>query len=207
MSYDHILTVDEQKELLRIARTTVKEFLVSGRTPPGAPHRESLTTPAGVFVSLHDRHDVLRGCIGTVLEAQPLYKAVQEMAVAAATRDPRYRPVKLDELPKLTVEVSVLGERRVVTSPGEIQIGVHGLQVISQPPRAARGLLLPKVAVDQGWDVETFLARTCDKADLESDWWKDALAGQGGVVERFTAQVFDEKTLQVGPYAPPSGQG
>jgi AmmeMemoRadiSam system protein A len=160
-----------------------------------------------VFVSFHDRHDVLRGCIGTVLEAQPLYKTVQEMAVAAATRDPRYRPVRLDELAKLTIEVSVLGERRTVTSPGEIQIGVHGLQVISQPPRPARGLLLPKVAVDQGWDVETFLARTCDKADLESDWWKGALAGQGGVVERFTAQVFDEKTLQVGPYAPASGSG
>lgn len=205
MGYAHVLTVDEQRELLRIARTTVKEFLVSGRTPPGAPHRESLTTPAGVFVSLHDRSDLLRGCIGTTLEAQPLYKTVQEMAVAAATRDPRYRAVRLDELATLTIEISVLGDRRPVASPEEIQIGVHGLQVIAHGgARAARGLLLPKVAVDQGWDVETFLARTCEKADLDATFWRRALAGDGGVVERFTAQVFDERTLQCGPYAPPS---
>ena len=92
MGYDHILTDDEKRELLRIARATIKEYLMSGRLPPGAPHRPSLVAPAAVFVSLHQveqEGETLRGCIGTTAEGAPIYRAVQEMAVAAATRDPR----------------------------------------------------------------------------------------------------------------------
>jgi AMMECR1 domain-containing protein len=83
-------------------------------------------------------------------------------------------------------------------------VGVHGLMITApRGPRRVRGLLLPKVAADQGWDVETFLSRTCEKADLAPDFWRGLLAGgDGGTIERFTAQVFDEKTLQTGPFAP-----
>ena len=198
MAYEYELSDDEQRELLRIARATVKEYLLSGRLPPGAPHRKSLTALASVFVSLHDG-PLLRGCIGTTHETSPLYKAVQEMAVAAASRDPRYRPVTLDELPGLTIEISVLGAREKVASPGEILIGRHGLPVTSLGgARPMRGLLLPKVALEHGWDVETFLCRTCEKAGLPPDWWR----GREGNVERFTAQAFDEKTLKTGPFAP-----
>jgi AmmeMemoRadiSam system protein A len=196
MPYEHILTADEQKELLRIARTTLKEYLISGRIPPGAPHKTSLTTPAGVFVSLHEG-EALRGCIGTTHESSPLYKAVQEMAVAAASRDPRYRAVKLDELPGLAIEVSVLGARRPMQSPADISIGTHGVQVTSAGSRTQRGLFLPKVAAEQGWDAETFLDHVCEKAGLPADYWR----GEDAQVEVFTAQVFDEKTLQVGPFA------
>jgi uncharacterized protein len=196
MSYPYTLAPDEQKELLRIARATVKEYLMTGRMPPGAPHRKSLLALASVFVSFHDDR-LLRGCIGRTQFTTPLYKAVQEMAVQAATSDPRFRPVRLDELPSLDIEISVLGTRTPLASPAEIEIGKHGLQVTAaNGPRAPRGLLLPKVAVEQGWDATTFLSKTCEKAGLPADWWKTRLQN----VEMFTAQVFDEKTLQVGPF-------
>jgi AmmeMemoRadiSam system protein A len=198
MTYRHVLADDEKKELLRIARATVKEYLLSGRMPPGVPHRPSLVAPAAVFVSYHQGDD-LRGCIGTTLESSPLYKAVQEMAVAAASRDPRYRPIRLEDLPRMTIEVSVLGDRTPVAGPDEIEIGVHGLTVTSRSAPGQRGLLLPKVATEQGWDATQLFRHTCEKAGLPLDFWQtdDAL------VERFTAQVFDEKTLAAGPFAPP----
>jgi uncharacterized protein len=197
MAYAHVLGTDERTELLRIARTTLKEYLLSGRTPPGAPHRKSLVEPASVFVSLH-ADGFLRGCIGTTQDSSPLYKAVQEMVVAAGSRDPRYPPVKLDELPSLNVEISVLGERRTMASPAELVVGEDGVQVTaSASPRPQRGLLLPKVAAQQGWDAETFLARACEKAGLPPDYWR---RGEG-VVELFKAQTFDERSLGVGPFA------
>ena len=138
MPYEFTLDDDEQRELLRIARTTVKEHLLSGRTPPGAPHKKSLVAPAAVFVSAHEG-PALRGCIGTTQEASPIYKAVQEMAIAAATRDPRFRPVKLEELPQLRFEIAVLGPRTPMTSVADIKIGTHGVQVTSNAgPRPHR---------------------------------------------------------------------
>jgi AmmeMemoRadiSam system protein A len=211
MTYSHVLADDEQKELLRIARATVKEFLLSGRMPPGAPHRPSLVAPAAVFVSYHEdardgeigadaaKKDELRGCIGTTLESTPLYRSVQEMAVAAASRDPRYPPIRLDELPRMNIEVSVLGDRAEVRAPDEIQIGVHGLMVMRRGPGGQRGLLLPKVATEQGWSAEQLFAHTCEKAGLPEDFWRREEAH----IERFTAQVFDEKSLATGPFAPP----
>jgi uncharacterized protein len=197
MGYEHVLAVEEQRELLRIARTTIKEYLISGRMPPGAPHKQSLIAPAAVFVCVHEL-ETLRGCIGTTHETTPLYKAVQEMAVAAASRDPRYKPVKLDELPRLTIEVSVLGPRSIMQTPADIVIGTHGVQVTSTVgSRTQRGLFLPKVAAEQRWDAETFLDRACEKAGLPADFWK----GRESQVELFTAQVFDEKSLKAGPFA------
>jgi AmmeMemoRadiSam system protein A len=197
MAYEHSLTEDEKKELLRIARATVKEYLLSGRIPPGAPHRDSLTALAAVFVSYHEG-GALRGCIGTTHEVQPIFRAVQEMALAAATRDPRYPPVRLEELPRLDIEISVLGPRVRVTGPADISVGVHGLMIASGTGQ--RGLLLPQVATDHGWDAETFLARTCEKAGLPPDFWRRGEA----VVDRFPAQVFDERKLGAGPFAPTS---
>ncbi|MFH0899385.1 MAG: AmmeMemoRadiSam system protein A [Pseudomonadota bacterium] len=186
MPYDFVLADDEKHELLRIARATLKEFLTSGRTPPGAPHRKSLTAPAAVFVSLH-AGDSLRGCIGTIAEDAPLYKAVQQMAVAAATRDPRFQPVSLKELSLLTVEVSVLGERCPLSSPEQIEIGKHGLILTAF---GRRGLLLPQVAVEHGWSPLVFLEKTCEKAGLPEASWQDPNA----VVEVFSAQVFSESS-------------
>src|SRR5262249_9082992 len=131
-------------------------------------------------------------------ESSPLFKAVQEMAIAAASRDPRYPPIRLEELAGMTIEVSVLGNRAAVAGPDDVKIGEHGLIVTNRIATGQRGLLLPKVPVEHGWDAVTFLAHTCEKAGLPPGFWKTSDA----LVERFTAQVFDEKTLRAGPFAP-----
>jgi AmmeMemoRadiSam system protein A len=184
MSYDHALSDDEKVELLRIARATLREFVRSGRIPPGAPHRESLLAPAGVFVTLHQGAD-LRGCIGTQLESTPLYRVIQEMTVAAATRDPRFEPVGLDNTEDLSIEISVLGGRRRVRQPEEIEIGIDGVCI---DVGGQHGLLLPQVAVEAGWDARAFLENLCIKASLDARAWQR----DDAVVEAFTAQVFRE---------------
>lgn len=186
MGYGHQLADDEKRELLRIARATLREHSYSGRIPPGKPHRETLLAPAAVFVSLH-ADDELRGCIGTTEEEKPLYRAVQEMAVAAASRDPRFPPVAAEELDDLEIEISVLAPPRKVTGPDDVRIGEDGLRIELD---GRRGLLLPQVAVEAGWDAATLLARTCDKAGLPPDAWRDPRA----TVQAFTAQVFSDTT-------------
>src|SRR5262249_59030452 len=99
---------------------------------------------------------------------------------------------------RLDLEFWVRGARSRVSGPADVTMGTHGLMVAS--PNGQRGLLLPQVVADQGWDAETFLARTCEKAGLPADFWRRPDA----VVERFTAQVFDERTLKTGPFAPRS---
>lgn len=185
MPYDFRLGADEKREILRIARATAVEFLRSGRVPPGKPHRRSLLAEAGAFVTLRMTSGELRGCIGTQAEDSPLYRTVQDMAIAAATRDPRFPAVRLEELAAIVMEVSVLGERVRVRESSEIEIGVHGLTISC---RAQRGLLLPQVARESGWTGEEFLRRVCSKAQLPDDAWQQPEA----VVERFSAQVFDE---------------
>ncbi len=186
VEYDHILADDEKRELLRIARATLKEHAFSGRIPPGKPHRESLCALAGVFVSLHEGEH-LRGCIGTIEADKPLYRIIQEMAVAAANRDPRFPPVEEDELEGLTIEISVLGRTRIVRAPGDIVVGTDGLWIVEGD---RRGLLLPQVAAQAGWDAATFLAKTCHKAELPLDAWQHAAAK----VTAFQAQVFSDTT-------------
>jgi hypothetical protein len=187
MSYDHVLTDDEKRELLRIARATLREYLRTGFIPPGKPHRATLVADASVFVTLH-KGEELRGCIGNLHETTPLYKAIQDMAVAAATRDARFEPVREEELNELSIEVSVLSSRRRIAGPDEIRVGEHGLCLTKG---FHRGLLLPQVAVEQGWDAATFLARVCAKAGVGDDAWRDPAA----TLEVFSAQVFNEKEL------------
>jgi AmmeMemoRadiSam system protein A len=184
MAYEFVLGPDEKREILRIARATVSEFLCAGRIPPGRPHRRSLLANAGAFVTLRSGDD-LRGCIGTQAEESPLYRAVQEMAVAAATRDPRFPPLRPDEIDLIVIEVSVLGDRTPIRDPREIEVGVHGLAISC---RGQRGLLLPQVASESGWSAEEFLGRVCGKAQLPVDAWR----APDATVERFTAQVFAE---------------
>ena len=184
MGYEHELEDNEKRELLRIARATLREYARTGHIPPGKPHRQVLVDPASVFVSLH-HGDQLRGCIGSLQDTTPLYKAIQEMTVAAATRDTRFDQVPPDEYPELTIEISVLGARTKVDPPAGVEIGKHGVCLTRG---ARRGLLLPQVATDRGWNAETFLDRVCNKAGLPDGAWREADA----TVEVFTAQVFDE---------------
>jgi AmmeMemoRadiSam system protein A len=186
MPYSFVLTDDEKRELLRIARATLREYFHTGRIPPGKPHRDSLTAEAGVFVSLH-REGTLRGCIGTQQETTPLYKIVQEMTITAASRDPRFEPVDEDEIEDIEIEISVLGAPQPLRSTDDIEIGVHGLSIEHD---GRRGLLLPQVATKNGWDAKTFLAEVCRKAGLAEDAWKQP----GAVVYAFPAQVFNDES-------------
>ncbi len=174
---------DARRELLRIARATLREYLTTGFMPPGAPHRASLLQPRGAFVTIHVGGE-LRGCIGRVDADTPLYLAVEQLAVAAATRDPRFDPLRAEELPETRVEISILSPLRS-GKPEEVEIGRHGL-VVTRGVR--RGLLLPQVAVEHGLSRDQFLDETCAKAGLPPGAWQQA----GTILQLFTAEVFGE---------------
>lgn len=179
----HPLDERDRSEILRIARATLREHLTSGYLPPGAPHRPSLLQPAGAFVTLRVGGE-LRGCMGRVDADKPLYLAVEELTVAAATRDPRFDPVRIEELKDTRISVSILSAIEPA-SVETIELGKHGL-VITRGPR--RGLLLPQVAVEHGFTREQFLDETCGKAGLPPGAWRES----GTRLERFTAEVISE---------------
>ena len=184
MAYQHVLTDDEKRELLRIARATLREFLRSGRIPPGKPHRESLLADANVFISL-EYDGVLRGYTGTAEAGKPIYRVVQETTVAAANGDEQFTPIQEKELDDLRIEISVLGPSQKITTVEDIEVGNHGI-VVQQGEQ--RGLLLPQVAAKHHWDAETFLGKTCIQAGLDKDAWRDAPT----IAEAFTVQVFGD---------------
>jgi AmmeMemoRadiSam system protein A len=179
------LSAEERRELLAIARGAIEGRLRTGRLPRISPKQPALEREAGCFVSLH-AGQLLRGCIGTFREDRPLYRVVSEMAVAAATQDPRFEPVALEELQRLTIEISVLTPRRRVSDPDEVVVGRHGVCIERGPNR---GVLLPQVAVQEGWDRETFLDHTCLKAGLKPGCWRSP----GTTIEVFEAEVFSEE--------------
>lgn len=154
-------------------------------TPPS----EHLAEMRGAFTALH-LHGKLRGCIGYVIPTHSLYRTVAETAQAAAFDDPRFQPVTAEEATHLKVEISVLSPLRPIR-PDEVEIGVHGL-LISKAGR--RGLLLPQVPVEWGWDRETFLTQTCHKAGLPLDAWR-----QDADLQAFTAEVFGEDEADSAP--------
>jgi AmmeMemoRadiSam system protein A len=177
------LTEENGKILLKLARQALGEGVCGAVEPQELPDpAPALLEPRGVFVTLR-KHGELRGCIGHVQTSAPLYKTVQECAVAAALSDPRFRPVTPDEAASLHLEISVLSMPAEI-APHQIVIGEHGL-IITQGWR--RGLLLPQVPVTWNWDREQFLEETCVKAGLPSDAWI-----KGARIEAFTAEVFEE---------------
>jgi AmmeMemoRadiSam system protein A len=175
---------DAQKQaLVNIARQAVTQAAgapastidVSGQFPEAS----------GAFVTIK-RGGRLRGCIGTLQCARPLPEEVRRVAVSAAREDPRFSPLTASELDGLEIEVSVLGPLEAIdpADPAAFEIGRHGL-VVEQGYR--RGLLLPQVATEWGWDREQFLSHTCVKAGLASDAWR-----RGATVYRFGAIVFGD---------------
>jgi AmmeMemoRadiSam system protein A len=171
--------------LLGIARRAVEGFVGSGTIPAEEGARGKLAAPGAAFVTL-TKNGRLRGCIGFTEAVAPLFKVVQECAVAAATEDPRFPPVSPKELPSLRVEISVLTPLFPIR-PEEVEVGRHGLMV-SQG--RMRGLLLPQVPVEWGWDREEFLDQTCLKAGLPPSAWR-----HGATLEAFTAEVFGEEEI------------
>lgn len=175
----------QRDELLTLARTTIAEYLETDRIPDYETDDPTLARRSGAFVTLKEKeHGELRGCIGHTRADLPLYQAVQQMAVAAATGDPRFPPLTQEELADLTVEISVLSPFRRVMDVAQIEVGVHGLMIFKND---RQGLLLPQVPVEQGWNREEYLENLCLKAGLPVDCWQ-----QGGTLYAFTAVVFGE---------------
>lgn len=175
---------DAQKAaIVALARHSVVAT-VTGTKGTG-PVSIEMPDASGVFVTVKRRGE-LRGCLGTLQCRHGLAGEVARCAAEAASEDPRFPPVTADELPDLSVEVSVLGplERIEPSEPGTIVIGRHGL-VAEQGHR--RGLLLPQVATEWSWTVEQFLRQTCVKAHLPPDAWQ-----HGAQISRFEAEVFGE---------------
>jgi AmmeMemoRadiSam system protein A len=181
-----VLNEQQRRQLLQLARTSIDAMLAGGRPALSeADYDETLRRPAGAFVTLRTKRGDLRGCIGSIRAIEPLYRAVVSSAISAAFHDPRFFPVRADEMSRLELEISVMGPIEQVRDVEEIEVGRDGL-IISQGRYA--GLLLPQVATEYGWDRQTFLDQTCIKAGLEPGVWRSEQTR----IEKFAAEVFGE---------------
>jgi uncharacterized protein len=183
-----MLNETDKITLLKLARLTLQSYFVDGSMPAFNPAPDSLFEKRGAFVSLHNTED-LRGCIGQLYPDQELHKTVQHCVLSAALEDSRFEPVRQAELPALNIEISVLSPFQRIHDIEEIQIGKHGIYLVNG---RHRGLLLPQVAANYGWDRLTFLEQTCRKAGLSESAWHD----DRSAIYVFEAEVFDEQSLQ-----------
>ena len=177
------LTPEEEHTCLKLARQALEHYFKTGGHLRSPVKSGTLKEKRGAFVTLNVDGD-LRGCIGYPLPVKPLDETVIEMAVAAASQDTRFEPLQANELKKQKIEISVLGLPEAVSDPGMVQVGCHGI-IVSKG--FYKGLLLPQVPVEHGWDRETYLCHGCLKAGLPPEEWK-----KGAKIEVFTAQVFSE---------------
>ena len=177
------LDLEERRFLLNVARSTLDARLAHSSPPSPEPWDGPLMEQRGAFVTLKI-DGALRGCIGHVIGVAPLWEAVQENAIAAGFRDPRFEPLRREELSRVTIEISALTPLRPA-SPDEIVVGRDGILI---ERGTSRGLLLPQVATEYGWNREQFLDHTCRKAGLEAGCWRRA----DTVVSIFSAEVFGE---------------
>ncbi len=180
------LNKEEQRKLLEIARQAIVEAVVHGRAWRPAMVQGALAEPCSVFVTL-DRRGKLRGCVGQVTAPDLLALGVAHCAVAAACKDARFSPVRPQEVPGLTIEISVLSAMEAI-HPGQIELGRHGLMVALGP---LRGILLPQVAGEHRWTRERFLQETCEKAGAPGDAWKSPETQ----LFAFTTELFSEADL------------
>lgn len=178
--------------LVKTARRVITEYLKNGsHAELEAEFQENFSFNSGVFVTLKNPLG-LRGCIGYSLPYKKLFIALTDAVIAAATEDPRFPPVKLEELDSLTFEVTVLSSptRIKVSNSKEylskIKIGQDGL-IVKYGYNS--GLLLPQVPIEYGWNEKEFLEHTCEKAGLPKDFWKNNEVE----IQKFEGIVFKEK--------------
>jgi len=186
----HSLGDREKQALLQVARRALTPAVEGGETHEGFSTDANLTRPGAAFVTLHAGKR-LRGCIGQLTWSEPLIQVVAYCARAAALEDPRFEPVRADELAGIEIEISVLSPLEEI-APDQIRVGQHGL-LVSRGWQ--RGVLLPQVATQYHWDARTFLEETCLKAGMDREAWKDAATRIHG----FTADVFSESQFKLQP--------
>jgi len=180
-----MLNSQQKQEILKIAREAIALYLDKKEALKLEPDDPELKKPKGVFVTLY-KGSRLRGCIGNIIAAKPLYLEVIEMAIAAATEDPRFSPLKKAELDEARLEVSVLSPLKKVNNIDEVILGTHGV-LVKAGPRS--GVYLPQVATETGWSKEEFMNSLCaHKAGLVPDAWKKKTCQ----IYVFTACVFGE---------------
>jgi AmmeMemoRadiSam system protein A len=176
---------EERTLLLKLAHDAIESAL-QGREIPLIPPSLHLAEPRGAFTTLYYR-GALRGCVGYVVPSASVYQTVAETARGAAFEDSRFWPVTQEEVPDLEISLSILSQLKPIRSE-DVEIGRHGL-LISMAGH--RGLLLPQVPVEHGWDRVTFLEQTCKKAGLPLNAWRC-----GAMLEAFTAEVFGDRDCQ-----------
>lgn len=180
------LPIDSQRRLIDIARCALEDFVRGHpRRVVAHPDPRLETHDYGAFVTLW-KIDQLRGCIGTCTPPGPLRDTVVDMTVAAASRDPRVKPISAGELEEIHIDISVLSKLLPAINPLALVIGEHGLHVRRG---GKRGVLLPQVAVEQKWQIKTFLEQACAKANLPVDAWN----WPDTAISSFTALVIEEE--------------
>lgn len=180
-----MFNANSRELLLKIARSSIEGKLAKEEiTIPKSADLEAVSGKNGVFVTLHKKGS-LRGCIGNFVSDKPLYRLVMEMALSAAFRDPRFPPLAQAELDKIDIEISVLSPLEPCKDIEEIMVGRHGIYLING---YNRGVLLPQVATDYGWDRNTFLDQTCVKAGMQPGCWKHPETE----ILVFSAEIFGE---------------
>lgn len=185
----NLLTADEGLMAIRSARGTI-EHVVAKKPRSALNLTPVFHEKRGVFVTLTKTGE-LRGCIGLPYPVMALGDAIEHAATAAALEDPRFPPVRKDELEQITVEVTILTvpvslEGEPSDRPKNVVVGRHGLIVRGM---GTSGLLLPQVATEYGWDATTFLDHTCMKAGLPNRCWTSPATE----ILTFEGQIFTEK--------------
>ncbi|MBW2090895.1 MAG: AmmeMemoRadiSam system protein A, partial [Deltaproteobacteria bacterium] len=177
------LNVQQKKALLSFARKTIHHFLEARAIPLARGFDSGLVRKQGAFVTLK-KNGHLRGCIGHMTEDRPLCQTIGAMAVQAAFNDRRFKPMTLEELSEIEIEISVLTPFRPIKSIQEIRLGIDGV-LLKKEARSA--VFLPQVAVEHGWNRTEMLNHLCRKAGLSSNCW-----GKGAQIFTFQAVVFKE---------------
>jgi len=189
------LNAKQAEKLIKIARDAISAFFEGKEYIVPDNAKKGFKDERGVFVSLYVGEE-LNGCIGFPEPIMPLAESVASAARSAAFEDPRFPPLKREQMKDLRIELSVLSKPELieVKSPSEylkkIRIGIDGLMV---KDKFGAGLLLPQVAVEWGWGVKEFLENTCRKAGLDPDCWKNMRKN----VYKFQAQIFTEEKGRV----------
>ena len=190
------ITEEEKAALLADARETIAARLEKrspqykrseGLITAIAAGSSALALPCGAFVTLHGKGHKLRGCIGRMSASEALEKTIRTMAIEAAFGDPRFPPLKQDELPSCEIEISVLSPMEKCPDPRSVKVGLHGLYLIYH---GRSGVLLPQVPVEQGWDLDEYLDYICTKAGVPPKSYE----APGAELLTFTAAVFGEQS-------------
>ncbi|MDP8229532.1 MAG: AmmeMemoRadiSam system protein B [Candidatus Gorgyraea atricola] len=185
---DEYLNKEEKRKLMEIAKASIIESVTGKKGFYPEVTEERLKENCGAFVTIK-KHGQLRGCIGYIIAVKPLHETVKDVARSAAIKDPRFSPMNEDELKDMEIEISALTPLKRIDDVNEIEVGKHGLYM---KQGFYSGILLPQVATEYGWDRDTFLQHTCQKAGLSVTAWKDSSTE----IYIYSAEVFGEEDVK-----------